>query len=212
MLQLPKGNKRKAINHWAGVNNDPTATIAKCPSADQIAGLVEFAKSENRLHTEVKAEKALAAEMQRKAALEAQKAALQAAEDSLPGITPGATPGHQPQVNFHGTVKGNLDMAIELQIVEDGMILGLPQKPAFREMLGSAIEYGAQTKGKVPYFPPGKKRIRTDLLDKTVKRLKDDLDSYDEYIREFGASMVSDGKNDVCGNHLTNYVTVTPNG
>jgi hypothetical protein len=174
--------------------------------------LVEFAKEENRQHAAAKAEKELAAEMERRAAEEAQKAALLAAADSLPGAAPGASPGTQPHINFHAVAKANLDMCIELHIVEDGMILGLPQKPAFREMIDAAVEYGAQTKGKVPYIPPGKKRVRDDLLIKIVKKLKDDLSSYDEYIQEFGASLVSDGKNDVCGNHLTDYVTVTPNG
>ena len=40
-LQLPKGNKRKAINHWHGVNDDPSATIKACPSVHKVPGLKE---------------------------------------------------------------------------------------------------------------------------------------------------------------------------
>ena len=214
--QLPNGNKRKAINHWAGINNDSSATISRCTSADSIPGLVSFAKSVTAKLKADRRQKILEKQMEVEVEKETRRAALEVAAASLAAESAGSTSGSgqpvQGRLTFHASSRENLDKAIMLHIVEDGQILGLPQKPAFREMLDAAIAYGAETKGKVAYPPPGKKRIREDLLDNTVDRLKSELSSFDDYMHEFGATLVADGKDDVCKNHLTDYVTVTPNG
>ena len=173
---------------------------------------MEFAKSENQVHREAKAERLLAAEMEREMEVERNRAALKGAADSLPGANASGGNGEQGKINFHANAKKKLDKAIELHIVEDGQILGLPQKPAFKEMIDTAIEYGKVTKGDVPYIRPSQKRVRGDLLDGCLSDLQSELDSFNDYIQQFGASLVSDGKDSITKDHLTNYVTVTPNG
>ena len=174
--------------------------------------MLEFAKTENRLHQEARKDKALAAEMESEMEKERNRAALHVAADSMPSAANGSATGEQPTINFHGNAKQALDRAIERHIVEDAQILGLPQKPAFREMIQSAIQYGATTKGNVSYLPPGKKRVRGELLDDCLRDLQSELDSFNDHIQQFGASMVSDAKDSVTKDHLIDYITVTPNG
>ena len=211
-LQLPKGNKRKAINHWHGVNDDPSATIKACPSVHKVPGLKEYAEQENRLHKEAKVAKALAAELEHDAEVERKRAELQAAANSLPNTGNSAKPTRQGRLNFHGTAKRNLDLAVELHIVEDGEVLGLPKKPAFEGVINAAIKYGAATKGDVPYVTPGQKRVREELLVATIQKLESELDSFNEYLRDFGATLAADAKDSVTKDHLMDYITVTPNG
>ena len=132
MPQLPKNNKRKAVNHWAGIHNDPNATISRCPSAHTIPGLVAFAKANNTGLVELRKEKSLADTMQRQVSIETERAATIATAFSLSTSTV-MTSTTQSELSFHAVIKRKLDMAVALHIVEDGQILGLPQKAAWRE-------------------------------------------------------------------------------
>ena len=94
--------------------------------------------------------------------------------------------------------------------LQDGEVLGLPKKPAFEGVINAAIKYGAATKGDVPYVTP--KRVREELLVATIQKLESELDSFNKYLRDFGATLAADAKDSVTKDHLMDYITVTPNG
>jgi len=181
---LPAGNKRKAINHWSGVSNDPTATIARCFCPEMIPGLVEFAKRENAAYIAMKSEKELAAKLQSDLDSTKRSEEMREVASSLASAAPGnSTCTNQTQLNWHSSDRRALDLAIEKHIIEDGMTLDLPKKEAFREMIGAAIKYGARTKGSA-YKMPGRKRVQGELLDDTLGFLDRGLETMNEGLKE----------------------------
>ena len=149
--RLPPGNKRKAINHWAQVHNDPSATITRCACPHKVPGLAAFAKKETAAHRKGKADKDLAIKMQKQLDEARRREEMERISSSLPtgSVTTSKLSKDQPTLtsqSWQVAHKQELDLAIERHIVEDATPLSLPQKPAFKEMIANAIEYGAQWK------------------------------------------------------------------
>ena len=91
----------------------------------------------------------------------------------------------------------------------------LASKLAFREVIDAAIELGAHV-GVGVYSHSGQKRLRDVTIPAIIQRQDAHalMVDYDRKLQRFGASLVSDGKDDVCHDrdHLINYLTVCPDG
>jgi hypothetical protein len=106
-----------------------------------------------------------------------------------------------------------LEAAIAQHVVEDAPALAVTLKAAFRGMVDTAIEFGANI-GCGVFKHPCRKRMRDDIIPAAVDKIDQctELTQFDAKIENFGATLASDGKDDVSKDHLINYVTVTPDG
>ena len=104
-----------------------------------------------------------------------------------------------------------LDEAIANNVLEDAMALTVPSKPAFRDMISKVIAFG-HNRGTQAYAHPSKKRVRDNLIPTVVMKQARHLSVFESRINTFGATLASDAKDDVCRDHLVNYITVIPDG
>ena len=87
----------------------------------------------------------------------------------------------------------------------------LAQKPAFKELINAAIEFGERVgSGVYNRMPP--KKLRNTAIPDVIARQSLELSQFDLKLAKFGGALVSDGKDDVCKDHLLNYVIVCPDG
>lgn len=124
-----------------------------------------------------------------------------------------STPNAKSKLEFTGSHIAKLEKSIAKHMVEDNEVLVVHQKPAFREMIDTAIAFGADV-GKGVFKHPGKKRMRDVTIPDVIASQDSttEMKQFDANIDTFGATLVSDGKDDVTKDHLINYVTVTPEG
>ena len=105
------------------------------------------------------------------------------------------------------------DRSIANLVVEETTLLALASKPAFRQMIDTAIEIGTHI-GKDVYAHSGEKRLRNDTIPAVIKKQESttSLVDFDSNLARFGGTLASDGKDDVSHDHLINYLTVCPDG
>lgn len=202
-------NKAVAINHWTGGSTLRAASTLGCHYVRDYPPLLAFARSEKQTQAGKKAEKANTSALQ---ATRDQAAADKDLENSgdeggigvqLPKAPLTAHQKSNPSValGFVATYITKLDRAIANHVIEDATPLVAPQKLAFREMIDAAIELGHNV-GKSVYKHPGKKRMRDDIIPYVVgEQQPSKLQEFDLHIKTFGATLVSDGKDDVSKAH-----------
>ena len=218
-------NRGKALNHWAadGSGKQTSGTIKDCPCSHKIAGLQQFARAQNRLKAPAREEKISTARLQQQRDEAAKEAAIHAIDStstfttqvSAGSLRKGATVGTprlaSRSLEFVGAWSAKLDRAIAQVVIEEATPLVFPQKPAVREAIDAAIEFGVNV-GSGVYCHAGKKRMRNEVIPHVVTKQDGRLEGFDANLARFGATLVSDGKDDVAKDHLVNYVTVCPDG
>jgi hypothetical protein len=225
-VKLP--NRAKALNHWAADGsgrNDSTGTIKDCPVVGNVQGLRAWARSENKQRRAKKASKAFTQKVQD----EVDDAVTRDSTDpdlglfnrsrhstvtrDSPSRSSNTHRNAPDQLNFIKAWSNSLDQSIGALVVEEATPLALVGKLAFREAIDTAIELGANI-GKGVYSHVGQKRLRNDVIPSVVDKQSSTpmLKDFDSKIARFGATMVSDGKDDVSKDHLINYLTVCPDG
>jgi hypothetical protein len=117
------------------------------------------------------------------------------------------------QLTFVKSWCAKLDRAVASLVVEEATPLALAGKEAFKELVDTAITVGAHI-GAGVYAHSGEKRLRNDTIPAVIQRQDKTpmLVDFDAKIARFGATLVSDGKDDVSKDHLINYLTVCPDG
>jgi hypothetical protein len=158
--RIALANKAKALNHWAcdGSGKDPNATIKDCSLACRVPGLVAYARSENRLKTEARNMRLLESRFQREKDAAESEAANESMSESVdngfvrvvppgsirkPPVTKQGQRNASEQIGFVNRFNSKLDRSIANLVIEEATPLVFPTKPAFREMIDAAIEYGA---------------------------------------------------------------------
>ena len=215
-------NRTKALNHWSSDGSghrDRAATIKDCLYAHKVVGLVAYAQVENK-------QRALSKQMKQ------DEAARQCEVDMVIDFNDPTELGPPPRrsvvskqtatgsqsstpdrIKFVAGWVSKLDRSIANLVVEEATPLALASKPAFREMINTAIEIGTHI-GKGVYAHSGEKRLRNDTIPAVIKKQESttSLVDFDSNLARFGGTLVSDGKDDVSHDHLINYLTVCPDG
>ena len=74
-----------------------------------------------------------------------------------------------------------------------------------------AVEFGERVgTGVYNHMPP--RKLRNTAIPDVIARQSLELSQFDLKLAKFGGTLVSDGKDDVCKDHLLNYVIVCPDG
>ena len=215
---------QKSYYHWSDGCKTSSCSIKACPYVRDVAGLQEWARKERDKWHEAKATRDRLKDLQKQKDRLALEEAANVGEESpsrsrsespsLSRSKPSSSEKAQP-INLTFTFKAMhqalLDEAIANHIVEDAMPLTTSSKLAFREMIDKAIAFGHNC-GTQAYAHPGRKRVRDELIPTVVRKQARRLSVFESRMDTFGATLASDAKDDVCKDHLVNYVTVTPDG
>jgi hypothetical protein len=223
-------NRAKALNHWAcdgSGKSDASGTIKDCLTAGCVPGLVGYAREQNVAKKQARLDRKLFDDLQadknRAESAAAKEASREATMVSPGSLTKSCTLAISSSAASRSTNQcapdrlafvqqwnSQLDRAIGNVVVEEATLLAFVRKPAFQEMVNTAIEYGAHLGQIYPHV--GEKRMRDVVIPAVIDRQDLQLKDFDTKLSKFGGTLVSDGKDDVCKDHLLNYVTVTPDG
>ena len=215
---------QKSYYHWSDGCKTSSCSIKACPYVRDIAGLQEWARKQRDMWSEAQAGRQRLKDQQKQRDLLALEEAANVNEESPPNSQsespslsrskPSSSEKAQPiglTITFKAMHQAELDEAIASHILEDAVPLSTASKPAFREMIDKAIAFGHNC-GTHAYAHVGKKRMRDGVVPKVVRKQGRHLSVFESRINTFGATLASDAKDDVCRDHLVNYITVTPDG
>ena len=142
-------NRAKALNHWSadGSGKEKAGTIKDCMHVNLVPALRHHARAENALRRGVKRRKAdERAEQGRVDSAITDYSALNpstSTTSAAAGVTPKQNRCAPEQLQFIKAWSQRLDQAIATLVVEEATPLVLASKPAFRELVDTAILVGA---------------------------------------------------------------------
>ena len=228
-------NRIKAVNHWAsdGSGKEKSGTISNCMHSHEVPGLVEWARLQNDIKKQTREIRIHIKQIQAiRDSADSPGNSMAVAQDARPAVTmvpPGlltksasmssgkwpksASENVKQRLAHTASYVEKLEAAIAQHVVEDAPALAVTLKAAFRGVVDTAIEFGANI-GCGVFKHPGRKRMRDNIIPAAVDKIDQctELTQFDAKIENFGATLASDGKDDVSKDHLINYVTVTPDG
>ena len=217
------GGGRKFFNHILGITKDKSAQIAPCVSSAIDPAVMTFCteKTEDtarlkRQRQEADAEFRRVRTLREEEVRKAREAGDYVEEEvSNRGSTGSSTGRSKRQCGLPETLqkqsKLSVDEAVAGMMYETGLPFRWAAAPSVREMFNEVCLYAVRT-GKTFYRPPGRDRLREDLLLSKVKSLEADLDALRVSQIQFGSTLVTDGKDDAAKEHAENFCLVSPAG
>ena len=216
------GGQRKFINHILGITDDPSARVSVCvgPVIEAVKTFCEAkhadSEQKKRQRDEAAAQERRVRHAVEKAAAESRAAARAGNASNGTASAPISSPANNTrQLDLEGSFakahKHELDIAFASMLYEVGLPFTFAQQESVREFCNQLVKHGADT-GSTFYNPPGKDRLRNQLLIEVQTTLSAKLVAFNATTAKHGVTLATDGKDDAHKEHAENAVLVSPHG